>query len=91
MRHLIALPYASPPRGPPEGREIGHSVDIVSEIFEVVGDPYVTLEAVAILLVLWWTGRFSHLVLVLSLCATLSIEAGAGTTLGVPDFSAFLR
>ena len=48
---------------------LGHSINLVADGFELAGNPYVTVEVLAIIAVVAWRGNFSHLALALTLPA----------------------
>ena len=66
IRFIVRLIFAS-----------GRSFEILADAFEACGDPFVSVEILVVLVVLWWRGNVSHLILATTIIAIISIETGS--------------
>ena len=70
------------------------SIEALADLFVAVGDPYVSVEAVCVLALIFWRGKLSYLALIFTIIAVISLETSGAAVIGVPtlqDLVSFLR
>ena len=65
--------------------------EVLGEIFVAIGDPCITLEALTIILVIWWRGNYSFLLVALTVIFIISVEREEDTIIRIPSAQDVIR
>ena len=69
---------------------IGGTFEAFGQLFETIGDPCVSFEVLAILIVIWWRGSYSYLILAFTIIAVITLETGDHSIIRVPTLTEVL-